>query len=796
MKTPRSIALALAVVLAGLGLAACSSPESKVASFSQRGHELLQKGDLVKARLEFQNALQVNPSAVPALYGLALVAERSRDWRASYELLGKVVELQPTHVDALVRMGKLQLAAGQMDKAAQTAQAAAGVQPQSPDVLGLQAAIALKMNNAPHAVALARQALAGNARHIDSLVVLATERLQAGDGEGGIAFLDHGIAADPRNVSLHMLKVQALERLGQTDRAEAVLHTLVGLFPEDIEYRHLLASFYVAHKLPAKAEAEYRAVVAANPKATAAKLQLVQFLESSRGPAAAATELEGFVRADPRAHDLKLALAQLRLQQKQDAAAIALWKEVIADAKDAAGIRARGSLATYHLQRGEKEPARTLVTEMLAKDGRDEQGLFLRAALAIDDRKLDEAVADLRTILRDTPDSARTHLVLARTHELQGLPDLAMQHFANAAQAGRYAPPFALPYARQLLRTGRTRQAEGVLRDALRVAPGNVPVLGLLVDALLRSGDVAGAQTVADQLAGRRDTDPVASQILGAVQLARHDYTGGIDSFKRAYALAPNDLQALSAVARSYMAAGKTAEALAFVQAAADAAPRQQGVRVMLAQLQAQTGNPAAAAQTLQAAIAIDPAKAMPYQALATLRAATRDTAGALAAADQGLKVAPRDFSLRLTRAGVLEAAGRSEEAIAAYETMLAEQPNAVIVANNLASLLADHRKDQASLRRAYDIAQRFRGSDIPHLKDTLGWTMHLVGKHAEAAELLKSARQQAPELAIVQYHYGMNQLVLNNPRNAREALARAVELAKAAPFPQQDDARKALESL
>lgn len=401
MKSTPTIASAL-LLAAAVTLAGCSTPEGKVESFNRRGQELLQKGDLVKARLEFQNALQINPTAVPALYGLALVAERSRDWQAAYHLFTKVIELQPTHLDALVRVGKLQVASGQLDKALETSEAASTIQSDSPDVLALRAAVMLKLNDNRKAVTLANAAIAKDPQHIDSLVVLATERLQAGDADAAVAFLDRGLAGNERNVSLQILKVQALEKLARIDQAEEVLRKLAKLFPDKTEYRYLLASFHVSHKQPAKAEAEYRAVVEASPKEAAPKLQLVRFLESAKGVDAAAAELEKLSRAAPKSYELKLALANLRLQQKNDAAAIALWKEVIADAGDATAIRARGSLATYQLAHKDKPAAKTLIEQMLAKDARDEEALFLRAGIAVEERKLEDAISDLRTIDRKT----------------------------------------------------------------------------------------------------------------------------------------------------------------------------------------------------------------------------------------------------------------------------------------------------------------------------------------------------------------------------------------------------------
>jgi cellulose synthase operon protein C len=797
MKLMNRKIYALLVLAGALTLAGCSSPEQKVESFNKRGHALLEKGDLVKARLEFQNALQINPSTVPALNGLALVAERSQDWQAAYVMWLKVAELDPNHVDAQVHLGKLQLASGQLDLALATSDKTLKLKPDSADVLGLRAAVMLKLNDAPAGVKLANQALAIDPRHVDSLVVLASERLQAGDADGAVAYMDKALAGNERNVSLQILKVQALEKLNRADQAEVVLQKLVSLFPENPDYRYLLASFYMKQKQVDKAEAEYRAVVNSQPKAVQPVLTLVRFLDGSKGHDAAAVELEKFAAANPGAHDLKLSLAEIRLRQKNDPAAIALWKEVIADAGDKpAGIRARGALASYYLARNDKPTAKPLIEEMLKQDARDEQALLLRAGMAVNEQRLDDAVNDLRTILRDTPESPRAQLLLGRTHEMQGLRDLASQHYSNAAQMGRFAPAFAMPYAEYLMKTGRARAVEGVLRETLKTSPGNLPALRLLAQSYLQTGNIAGAQAVADEVAKTSAGAAAANQIHGAVQAAKRDYTGSIESFKRAYELAPTDTNAMVNLVRSYVLANKAKEALNFLRAVLDASPRNETARILQGQLFAFTGNAAGAREALQTAIEQNPGNAVAYQSLVNVQLAARNLDEAAKVVDRGLKAIPTDFGLKMSRASILELQGKPDEAIAVYEALLVERPNAVVVANNLASMLADNRKDPASIKRAYELAQRFRSSDIPQVKDTVGWTAHLAGKTREASEFLKSASTQAPDLAVAHYHYGMNQLALSNTKDAKVALQRSVELSKTSPFPQVEDARRALQGL
>lgn len=793
----RQVAAAL-LVASSLGLVACSSPEEKVAGFYKKGQTYLEAGDFVKARLEFQNALQINPNSVPAMFGMVAIAERNSDWPRAYGLLSKVVELDPKHVEAQIKLGKLLLAGGQLDKALATSEAATALQPDSPDTLALRAAVMFKLDDRKAALDLAQQALARNPKHIDALVVLASERLAADDAAGAVAFLDRALEGNERDVALQLIKVQALEKMAQLDGAEEIFKKLIAFYPDNKVFRHILAQFYLIHNKRDLAEAQYRAVVKDNPTDLEAKLDVVRFLGNTQGPEAAAGELTALIKADPKAHDLKLTLAGIRLQQNQRDQAQVLWREVMDQAgDDAAGLRARGALATDLLGRGKKEEANQLIADVLTKDARNEQGLLLRAGVAMDERRLDDAVGDLRTILRDVPSSARAHALLARAHELQGAKDLAQDHFARAAQAGKFAPAFGMAYAEFLMRSGKARQVEDVLRETLRVAPRHMPAYRLLAQAYLNTGNLVGAQGVADQVAKLGDQGVAANQIQGAVAAARNQFETSISSFKKAYELSPTEAQPMVALVRTYLRAGKVKEAQAFLQSVVAASPDNAGARVLQAQLALQGGNRDTARQGFEAALQRDPQNGAAYLGLVNVLAGENKLDEADQVLERALKEMPGDFGMRLARAGLMEQANKVDEAIALYEQLLKERPNADVVANNLASLLADFRSDAASHKRAHELAQRLRDTNIPQFKDTVGWTNHLVGKHGDAAKLLKDAASEIPDLPVVHYHLGMTELAQNNPAAARQSLQRALDMAaKGQPFAQQDEAKKALQGL
>jgi cellulose synthase operon protein C len=80
-----------------------------------------------------------------------------------------------------------------------------------------------------------------------------------------------------------------------------------------------------------------------------------------------------------------------------------------------------------------------------------------------------------------------------------------------------------------------------------------------------------------------------------------------------------------------------------------------------------------------------------------------------------------------------------------------------LIAANNLASLLCDHRKDTESLERARSLARILRNSPVPQFEDTLGCVSYRLGEYGDAVALLEHAADKLPNSAMVHYHLGMS---------------------------------------
>jgi tetratricopeptide (TPR) repeat protein len=780
-----------------ISLTACSSPIDKANKFNEKGVALLKQGELDKARIEFQNALQIKDDLTSAWFGLAEVAERKGEWEKLFGFLNKVVDRDPKHLEANLKLGRLLLAAGKLDKALAASDTTMNLAKDNADVLALRAAVLYKLDNKTGAVEQANAALAKDPNNVDALVVLATERLSAKDAEKAIEYLDRGLKHNEKNIALQLIKVQAFETLAKLDSAEQVFRRLVVLYPETRALRHILAQFYLSHGRKDAAEAEYRAIASENPKDVAARLDVVRFVHAVQGPKAARQELEGFIAKDEGNLEFKFALAALHQSQNDRKATEEVYRSIIVKAGDSPdGIRAKGQLAALLLAAGNKKDAQDLISQVLAKDQRNEQGLLLKAGIEMDDRKLDEAIADLRTILRDVPNSARTLLLLAKVHELAGSIELAQEHYQKAFQAGKQAPPFGMPYGEFLLKRNQFARAESVAEDVLRVAPGYLPAMKLLAQARISKGDWVGAQAVADELRKQGTQPQAAEQIRGAVLAAKKNYSESIAAFRRAYDASPSDVQPMVALVRTYLMAGKTNEAIAFLNSVVQASPNNTSARLLLGQMQVMKGDTGAATQSFLAVVTQQPKDPTGYVNLANLHIREKHFDEADKMVEQGLTAVPNDFSLRMTRAAIYELSNRIEDAIKLYEQLLKERPNADVLANNLASLLTDNRTDKASLARAHELAQRFKRSDIPQFKDTLGWATYKVGKAEEAAQLIEGASKQLPELPVFRYHLGMSYLAMNKKDAARKEFERALALGEGKEFLEAAQVKEALKGL
>lgn len=767
----------LAITL--FGITACSSPEDKAKEFYENGMRLFEKGELIKANVEFRNAIQLNKKLTKAIWGQVLIAEKQNKPRQQYKLLNTVLINEPDHLEALIKLGRLLLLAGQLDKALEKSDLSMKINNQDLSVLSLRAAIMFKLDDKPAAIKIAKQILIKEPEYIDALMILATERLTEGDTIKAIEYIDQGLNKNKKNVALHLIKIQAFEKSNKLDLVEKAYKDLIDYYPETRAFKTVLAQFYVKNKRIKDAEKIYIEIINNNPNDLKAKFDLVKFINETKGADAGLKQLQNFSREDPNSEDIKFAIVQFHISRKETKLAKKLLTEI---ANNSTNIetknRAKGIMAATLLADGDKSKAELVIDEILNTDNQNENGLILKASIDIDRQEYDKAISALRLVLRDTPNSSRAIFFLAKAHNLSGSPELADEQYFKAFKASKYNSTYGLSYAQFLLKRKQPKRAEKVLQDILTARKGNLAVLKLLAQTRLSLGDWVGAQQIADMIKKTDSKNNLSSQISNAIMVGKKDYSESVALLKETYQSTPGNNQPIVALVRTYLLSGKKREAEDFLDAVISANPNNSTARILRGQVYSSQGNTDEAIASYKGVIDSSPKNMAGYFNLAAIYIRNKEYEKANKVLDDGLTIMPQNISLHLSLASLYEITDQVDKAIKTYEYLIKIRPDSDIVANNLASLLTEYRTDKVSLNKAYNLSQRFKRSDVPQFKDTFGWASYRIKKYSDANKLFVSAIKQLPDVPDFHYHLGMNYLAKENKAMAREELEKALKLA------------------
>lgn len=773
--------------------AACASPEEKLERYIKSGGEYLEDGKLGLANVQFLNALKIDDDNVTALSGLAKIAEKRANYEQMFGILQRITAIDPANLGVKLDLAKLQLLSGNTAAALDLVNGVIETAPKNADALAIKAAVMFRLQNTAEAVDLANQALAINPKSQEAVAVLAGERVGARDFEGALALLDEAIARDPKAAVLHILRVQTLTSLGRTDDINAAYAGLIREYPDNADYRRLYAGTLIAQDRLDDARVQLAEVVRILPRQLDAKLDLVRVDYRIGGKEKAEATLRGFVNADEDNVELKLALGGFLREQKDYQGADAVYHEIIrkkgVDLDDV--VRAKNEMATLAMTEGQKPEAEKLIAEILAADAKNPDALIKRAGLKIDAGETDEAIGDLRVVLGEHPESTPARLLVAAALEQKGDLAFAESEFAQAVETSNHAAQPSFLFAKFLLRRGKAARAEKVLAESAAVDPTDAGNLKLLAAIRLDNQNWRGAEEAANALKALDSSDEVVSSILGAAYSGLKDYAGAIDVLKEEYARSPLSARPLVALVQAYIDAGRVGEAESFLTETIARNPSLYDARVLMAQVQRAEGKTDAALATLRDAIGIDALRPEAYEAMygVAVLAGRRDEAGRVI--EQAVSAIPDNDGLQILKADQLIATGENAGAIAIYEVILARRPDDLIVANNLASLLAE-REDSDSIKRAMDAALPLKDSENPYFLDTYGWAMVRGGRPEDGIAALEKAAKAAPALAEARYHLGVALMEHGDVERGRSELQAAVSM-KGAPAGQVDDARRRL---
>lgn len=758
--------------------AACSSPEQKVAKYTESGMEYLEKGDLGRANVQFQNALKINEEYVPALNGLVEIMEKRQDFSAMFGTLQRIVRLEPSNIDALVKLGKLYLIGSDENTALETAEKALALNSDNAGALALKGAVLLKLDNEAGAVEFARKALAIEPGNTEAVAVIAAERAKAHDNEGALAEVEKALAVNKSASILHLLRLQLLANLGREDELRSGFEELIKIEPETVSYRQMYANALIRQKQFADARVQLEEVARLQPDKVDPVLDVVRIDYQTDGKDAATKTFKSYVDARPDDKELRFTFAHFLRQEGDLAGAEAIYNALAANKADKpTRLRALNDIAGVRVVEGKREDARAIVDEILAQDSANPDALVKRAGLLIDDKKFDEAIADLRTVITAKPDMAAAKLLMASAFEGKGDIEYATSQYAQAVADSKNAPDSSRVFARFLMRQKNDARAEQVLLDSLATHARDVETLKMLAALRLARQDWRGAEEAAKLIEQINADEPTINRILGVARTGLQDYSGAIEALTAANEEAPLAARPLATLVSAYVKEGRPGEAEKMLKDMIASDAENYSARILLAQVLKADNRGDEMEAVLKAAIAKEPKRSEAVEALYRYYLSVNRLADAEKIIDDAIAAAPDNDAMKVLRADLLITTDRKQEAIDIYADILTRRPSDLLVSNNYSSLILETRDDQQSLAKALDVARSLEGNDSPYFLDTLGWAHYRNGAAAEAIPSLEKAVSVAPDFAEAHYHLGAAYLAAGEKDKGRASLEKALSL-------------------
>ena len=826
----RALAAVLLACMVALA-ASCTSPEKAKAEYVRQGEAMLKDRRWQEATIQFRNALQIDDNLAAAHWGLARAYEQLGRANDYIEELQRTVKLDPNNVEARLRLANGYLIGystpqGQKNpellaEAERLANEILARDPKNPDGHILHAnVIFFKGKDSPDAPKMTKdaeneitEAIKLDPQRIESYMGLARFYLLTNRQSDSEATYQKAISINDRSSLAHVEYGKFLVQTGRSPQAEAELVKAADVDPENRDVRWVLASYYLANNRLDKAEPAYSAWAHLDWDKAEGRARLADYY------------------AYP---------AVGRLDD-----AVKLYQEIAKEFPDYS--RAHYRLGELSLQRGDTQGASAQVDELLKRNPKDVDALFLRARMNSAAGKIKEAIADLKTVLDTDPRSKLGLYFMSDALYRDGQYEQAR---ARAGELDRYYqdPPFLPAKLLQIQIALDSGDSDGAkracdslladLNDPKKVQdfardPTMTPQLiaDTKLNALLLRGKaslaLAHAASGADAsklvAAARADFDsarqaapnsPLPYINLADAAAADNKPDEAQQQIEHALSIDRTNFQALTALINLETVTNKLDDARSRVEQLANEHPDDPQLQYLVGEAY-RHGNAAQPPDAQRAEAAYQRAEQAghgdyipAYNALAELYIGTNQPDRAIDAYKKITEKRQDDF-VAYRNIGLIEA-GRNNLDVAAdyYRRVLSIRPDEPVAEKNLAALYGDHNRGNAeeAMRLAQDVVRRYPNE--AGFADTLGWVYFRKGLYRDAVEQLQRAvtlaSKRGGDNSLYRWHLGAALAANGDKAGARRELQKCQELYIAeqqrSPKPPTstpiDDVRRTLESL
>ncbi len=796
-RTPR-----LAVMFAGLAMllltSACEGPQEREAAYMKRGKALLEKSKLIKASLEFRNALQVNSTNLEARYFLGVIFERQGKWRQAFSTFNAVIVEKPLHPGANLHLARFYLLAGDTDEAEKKIAVTLKQKPNDAEARALRAAVYLRRNKLQAAIDEAEAARKTDANNLAAMSVIVQAYRKMKEPDKALEILNEAVDKNPTKTAPLILRISLHLEQNKRDLVERDFSRLFEIAPKEPAFRLALARVYIIWNRSAAAEIALRDAVRVAPKNDTLKQLLVVFLRKRRKFGVAEKSLNQLIVKNPSSQIYRFGLADLYARNDLASKAKSIYTAIIQskkEKKNPQAIAARAAFARLLLIEGKTAAARKEIEEVMKLDPANEAGILMLAQMNFRIKKYDSVISELRQLIGNKPNAINAGRLLAEAYIRKRQFDLAGDTLAKLVKQRPRDDKIAVRLAQLYALQKRYPAANGVLDKVIARSPGLESALATKAEIQAREKRYEPASETLRKLLKITKNKALVYRLLGRVYLRNRNYQKALWALESAVELKSFDGELATMITTSYVALGKLSKAETRIRTFQKEKPKEAYLPNLLGEVYARQRRYKLAHQAFEKASRINPKWIVPYLNRSNLYVAKNDVPAAISILNTGLEKTPGNNGLLFALGLVYQRAGKIDQAIAAYDKIIAGGSKAPAVANNLAMLLAEYRStDKKALDRAFELVRGFDSSQNPSFLDTLGWLHYRRGEYKKAILRLRRSASMVPGNAEFRYHLGMAYFRDGQLKLAKTELTNAI--AKGAKYRGVEEAKTTLSRL
>ncbi|HYE36838.1 XrtA/PEP-CTERM system TPR-repeat protein PrsT [Methylocaldum sp.] len=757
-----------------------------------------------RAKESFAAALKLDSSASDALLGLAMLEAQQKQYKKAVEYANQAIAKDSKNVNAWIVAGEMKRLDGDQQGAVDAFTKALDAQPFDARARLGRAAVYLGLGEPEEAqkgvdevrkaagdvplalyfhaliafqkkeLQVAEDALVKvtNAlpNHLPSRLLLGTIAYQQGKYESAENNLSQYLGAFPKYLPAAKLLAATRMKLGRAHEAVDLLKGVEDQASNDPQFLALLGSAYLQDKQYDSGTEYLSRASELAPNEASVKAQLALGRIASGQMEQAVDDLKSAVDLDQNLLQADVMLVLALIQQKKPEDAIESAQKM--KSKLPGDPMPDNLLGAAYMSKGDADKAREHWEAALKLKPDYATAALNLAKLELSRNKLDAAAQRYEQIRQRNPKNLAAHIGLAQIAEMRKDYPQMEKYLKEAREKNPKALQPSLMLSRYFLAQGKPLQALEAARDAESNNPDQPLVLQNLGLAQLANDQGASAVATFKKLVSKVPSNPEYRHQLaqtlyraGEKQAARTEWEGALKQ-------APDYVPALLAQAelnlqdKKYEQALKIAEDIKAKHPKSHAGFQLEG-DVQFAQKLFKKALPA-----YEKAFQSAPSSILARRLFQTHRALGEDKA-AFDGLSQWLQSSTDDVDSWAMLAMGYQEAGRSEEAVDAYEKAYALKPDNTLIQNNLAWLY-----QELGGSKALPLAEKLLSTseNNPEVMDTVGWVFIQNGKQEKGLHLLQDAAVHAPHIAQIRVHLAEALAKLGRKDEARKELERLLK--------------------